>query len=103
MHSDFLLAVSRERQKGIGRSRPHSGRDRALDYSAPSPKRYGTKRAARIGVEISGARFHRAWHVGSVPHNQYKTASDSPNLRRAVYGSIPNKRIIMSMIGVEAV
>jgi len=32
---------------------------------------------ARIGAGICGARFHRAGHVGNVPHNQYATLNDS--------------------------
>ena len=35
---------------------------------------------ARIGAEMSGARFHRARHVGNVPHNQHATVIDSPHL-----------------------
>ena len=32
----------------------------------------------RIGAEISGARFHRARHVGNVPHGQHATCLSTP-------------------------
>ena len=36
----------------------------------------------RIGAETSGARFHRARHVGNVPHSHSATVIDSPVLNR---------------------
>ncbi len=39
---------------------------------------WGDTLMQRVGAEISGARFHRARHVGNVPHSQYATVIDSP-------------------------